>query len=184
MALPDPETRLRVLRRPGPHHAPIHYRGTRTFRGLTVYYFEQTVPWTKVPFPKAMPVKGITPESVARTGTTRWYTTVRRFWVEPVTGAPVYGEEIHREELRGGTLLGGRAKVTAFAGHVKMREDYIEHTVALVRHNRTLVLLLTSYLPWGSLTAGALLLALSLWLEARGRRPAPTPTAEPAPLTV
>ncbi|POX53346.1 DUF3068 domain-containing protein [Streptomyces sp. Ru71] len=164
--------------------APIHYRGTRTFRGLTVYYFEQTVPWTKVPFPKAMPVKGITPESVARTGTTRWYTTVRRFWVEPVTGAPVYGEEIHREELRGGTLLGGRAKVTAFAGHVKMREDYIEHTVALVRHNRTLVLLLTSYLPWGSLTAGALLLALSLWLEARGRRPAPTPTAEPAPLTV
>lgn len=41
--------------------APIHYRGTRTFRGLEVYYFEQTVPWTKVAFPKKMPVKGITP---------------------------------------------------------------------------------------------------------------------------
>jgi hypothetical protein len=161
---------------------PIHYKGTRTFRGLKVYYFEQTVPWTKVPFPKVMPVKGITPQSVARTGTTRWYTTVRRFWVEPITGAPVYGEEIHKEELRGGTLLGGRDKVTAFAGHVKMREDYIEHTVDLVKSNRTLVLLLTSYLPWGFLVLGIALLALSLWLEARGRRPAdPEPAESSAP---
>ncbi|MFE1444346.1 DUF3068 domain-containing protein [Streptomyces sp. NPDC058739] len=164
--------------------APIHYKGTRSFRGLEVYFFEQTVPWTEVAFPKAMPVKGITPESVAATGTTRWYTTVRRFWVEPLTGAPVYGEEIHKEELRGGTLLGDRDKVTAFAGHVKMREDYIEHTVDLVESNRTLVLLLTSRLPWGFLTLGALLLALALWLEARGRRPSgPAPdtasTTEP-----
>lgn len=166
--------------------APIHYRGTRTFRGVDVYYFEQTIPWTKVAFPKVMPVRGITPQSVARTGTTRWYTTVRRFWVEPVTGAPVYGEEIHKEELRGGTLLGGRAKVTAFAGHVKMREDYIEHTVALVKSNRTLVLLMTSYLPWGFLLLGAALLSLSLWLEARARRPGgpePTRAAEPEPVS-
>jgi hypothetical protein len=161
---------------------PIHYKGTQDFRGLKVYYFEQTVPWTKVPFPKVMPVKGITPESVAKTGTTRWYTTVRRFWVEPTTGAPVYGEEIHKEELRGGTLLGGRDKVTAFAGHVKMREDYIEHTVNLVKSNRTLVLLLTSYLPWGFLVLGIALLALSLWLEARSRRPAdPEPAESSAP---
>ncbi|MET7684919.1 DUF3068 domain-containing protein [Streptomyces sp. NPDC005423] len=166
---------------------PIHYRGTRDFRGLKVYYFEQTIPWTRVAFPKVMPVKGITAASVARTGTTRWYTTVRRFWVEPVTGAPVYGEEIHKEELRGGTLLGGRAKVTAFAGDVKMREDYIEHTVALVKSNRSLVLLLTWYLPWGFLGAGVLLLSLSLWLEARGRRPgdpAPAAAPEPEPVTV
>src|SRR5919109_184231 len=45
--------------------APIHYKGTQTFRGVEVYYFEQTIPWTKVPFPKTMPVEGITPESVA-----------------------------------------------------------------------------------------------------------------------
>ncbi|MGW0204426.1 DUF3068 domain-containing protein [Streptomyces sp. NPDC003233] len=166
--------------------SPIHYKGTRTFRGLKVYYFEQTIPWTKVPMPKTMPVQGITPESVAKTGTTRWYSTVRRFWVEPVTGAPVYGEELHKEELRGGTLLGGRDRVTAFAGDVKMREDYIEHTVALVKHNRTLVLTLTSYVPWGSLAAGVLLLALSLCLEARDRRPqdpAPTEPAEPEPVS-
>ncbi|MEU6489871.1 DUF3068 domain-containing protein [Streptomyces sp. NPDC046984] len=166
--------------------APIHYRGTQTFRGVKVYCFEQTVPWTKVPFPKTMPVRGITPESVAKTGTTRWYTTVRRFWVEPVTGAPVYGEEIHKEELRGGTLLGGRAKVTAFAGHVKMREDYIRSTVALVKHNRTLVLMLTSRLPWGFLALGGCLLSLSLLLEARGRRPggaAPVSAREPDPVT-
>ncbi|MFG3510893.1 DUF3068 domain-containing protein [Streptomyces bobili] len=160
--------------------APIHYKGTENFRGLEVYYFEQTIPWTQVAMPRTMPVAGITPETVAKTGTTRWYTTVRRFWVEPVTGAPVYGEEIHREELRGGTLLGDRDKVTAFAGHVKMREDYIEHTVDLVAANRTLVLLMTSYLPWGFLTLGVLLLALSLYVEARGRRPADTESATAA----
>ncbi|MDQ0580354.1 DUF3068 domain-containing protein [Streptomyces rishiriensis] len=159
--------------------APIHYKGTQTFRGLEVYYFEQTVPWTKVAMPRTMPVEGITPETVAATGTTRWYTTVRKFWVEPVTGAPVYGEEIHQEELRGGTLLGGRAKVTAFAGHVKMREDYIEHTVSVIKSNRTLVLLLTAYLPWGLLLLGALLMGLSLYLEARTRRP-DGPAADPA----
>ncbi|MER5524588.1 DUF3068 domain-containing protein [Streptomyces sp. NPDC002677] len=159
---------------------PIHYKRTQTFRGVKVYYFEQTIPWTKVPMPKKMPVQGITPETVAKTGTTRWYTTVRKFWVEPVTGAPVYGEEIHKEELRGGTLLGGRAKVTAFAGDVKMREDYVEHTVALVKQNRTLVLMLTSYLPWGFLSLGVALLALALCLEALGRRPADPRPAEPA----
>ncbi|GGW84815.1 DUF3068 domain-containing protein [Streptomyces lomondensis] len=166
--------------------APIHYKGTRDFRGLEVYYFEQTIPWTKVKIPKTLPVAGLTPESVAETGTTRWYTTVRKFWVEPLTGAPVYGEELHREELRGGTLLGDRDKVTAFAGHVKMREDYIEHTVDLVKSQRLLILLMTSWLPWGSLTLGVLLLALALYLEARSRRPsgpASTATEEPSPVS-
>ncbi|MFF4286621.1 DUF3068 domain-containing protein [Streptomyces sp. NPDC001633] len=160
--------------------APIHYKGTRTFRGLEVYYFEQTIPWTKVPLPKKMPVKGITPQAVEKMGTTRWYTTKRMFWVEPVTGAPVNGEEIHREELRGGDLLPGGAKVTAFAGHVRMRADYVDATAALVTSQRTLVLLLTSYLPWGFLALGAALLALSLHLEARSRRATPKTDAEPA----
>ncbi|MGW7266522.1 DUF3068 domain-containing protein [Streptomyces sp. NPDC054842] len=167
--------------------APIHYKGTEDFRGVEVYRFEQTVPWTEVPFPQVMPVEGITAESVAKSGTTRWYTTVRKFWVEPVTGAPVYGEEIHREELRGGGLLGGRDKVTAFAGHVKMREDYIESTVSLVESQRTVILLMTTYLPWGLLVLGVGLLALSLYLEARGRRgpdgPAPADRPEPAPVS-
>ncbi|POX40367.1 DUF3068 domain-containing protein [Streptomyces sp. Ru73] len=170
--------------------APIHYKGTRRFHGLDVYYFEQTIPWTKVPLPKKMPVKGVTPEAVEKMGTTRWYTTKRMFWVEPVTGAPVNGEEIHKEELRGGDLLPGGGKVTAFAGHVKMRADYLNATVDLVSSQRTLVLLLTAYLPWGLLTAGAVLLALSLYLEARGRRPGagrtihapgPDPAHEPLP---
>ncbi|MEU6178039.1 DUF3068 domain-containing protein [Streptomyces coeruleorubidus] len=166
--------------------APIHYKGTQDFRGLEVYYFEQTIPWTKVRIPKTLPVEGLSPESVAQTGTTRWYTTVRKFWVEPLTGAPVYGEELHKEELRGGTLLGDRDKVTAFAGHVKMREDYITHTVDLVTSQRLLILLLTSYLPWGSLALGVLLLALALYLEARSRRPsgpAPTEAEEPSPVS-
>ncbi|WKX69755.1 DUF3068 domain-containing protein [Streptomyces sp. XD-27] len=161
--------------------APIHYKGTRTFRGLKVYYFEQTIPWTKVPLPRKLPVGGVTREAVAQAGTTRWYTTKRMFWVEPTTGAPVNGEEIHKEELRGGTLLGDRDRVTAFAGHVKMREDYVRHTVDLVRSQRQLVLLLTTYLPWGCLGLGAVLFALALLLEARSRRPGAPAAADAAP---
>ncbi|MEI5032900.1 DUF3068 domain-containing protein [Streptomyces sp. S1A(2023)] len=156
--------------------APIHYKGTRTFRGLEVYYFEQTIPWTKVPMPKKMPIKGITAEQIAQTGMTRWYTTKRMFWVDPVTGAPVNGEEIHAEELRDAKKMGmSEDTVTAFSGHVKMREDYIADTVDLVKSQRVLVLLLTSYLPWGFLGLGIGLLALALWLEARSRR-AESPT--------
>ncbi|GGT23843.1 DUF3068 domain-containing protein [Streptomyces purpureus] len=155
--------------------APIHYKGTRTFRGLEVYYFEQTIPWTKVPMPKKMPIEGITPEIIAQSGMTRWYTTTRMFWVEPVTGAPVNGEEIHKEELRGAKKMGmSQDTVTAFAGHVKMRPDYIDHTVELVSANRLMVLILVSYLPWTFLIGAALLLTLSLWLEARSRHPRPT----------
>lgn len=154
--------------------SPIHYKGTRTFHGLEVYYFEQTVPWTKVPMPKTMPIKGITPQQIAKTGMTRWYTTKRMFWVDPVTGAPVNGEEIHREEMRNAKAMGmPQDTVTVFAGHVKMREDYIASIVDLVKSQRLLVLLLTSYLPWGFLALAAVLLALALWLEARSRRPAP-----------
>ncbi|GGT65324.1 DUF3068 domain-containing protein [Streptomyces lateritius] len=153
--------------------APIHYKGTRTFRGMEVYYFEQTIPWTKVPMPKSMPVKGITAEFLARTGITRWYTTKRMFWVEPVTGAPVNGEEIHKEELRDARTLMGQDTVTAFAGHVKMREDYLRSTEELVKSNRALVLLVTSYLPRTFVVLSLALLALALWLEARGRRADP-----------
>ncbi|MEU2209555.1 DUF3068 domain-containing protein [Streptomyces hygroscopicus] len=149
--------------------APIHYKGTRTFRGLKVYYFEQTIPWTRVPLPKTMPVDGVTPETVRKAGTSRWYSTKRMFWVEPTTGAPVNGQEIHREELRGGTLLGDRGRVTVFSGHVKMREDYVRHTVDLVTSQRRLVLLLTTWLPGGFLALGTALFALALLLEARGR---------------
>ncbi|MFF3175370.1 DUF3068 domain-containing protein [Streptomyces sp. NPDC057900] len=164
--------------------SPIHYKGTQTFRGLKVYYFEQTIPWTKVPMPKTMPIKGITPAQIAKTGMTRWYTTKRMFWVDPVTGAPVNGEEIHKEEMRNAKAMGmPKDTVTVFAGDVKMREDYIASIVDQVKSQRVLVLLLTSYLPWGFLFLGAALLALSLWLEARSRRPGtPRPHAAPEPV--
>ncbi|MER5981986.1 DUF3068 domain-containing protein [Streptomyces sp. NPDC001787] len=170
--------------------SPIHYKGTRTFRGMEVYYFEQTIPWTKVPMPQKMPIEDITAEQVAGTGMTRWYSTTRMFWIDPVTGAPVNGEEIHKEEMRDAKKMGmPQDTVTAFAGHVKMREDYIVAVVDQVKSQRLLILLLTSYLPRGFLTLAAGFLALSLWLEARSRRrpggpadagPAPGPVPTPA----
>ncbi|OKJ51260.1 hypothetical protein AMK27_33350 [Streptomyces sp. CB02009] len=160
--------------------SPIHYKGTRTFRGMEVYYFEQTIPWTKVPMPKSMPVK-IPPEVIAESGLTRWYTTKRMFWIEPVTGAPVNGEEIHKEELRNAKALMGVDTLTVFEGHVKMREDYIRSVGDMVASNRLTVLLLVFYAPWTLTFLALLLLALALWLEARSRRPAPEPAT--APLT-
>ncbi|GGU89074.1 hypothetical protein GCM10010275_26730 [Streptomyces litmocidini] len=164
--------------------APIHYKGTRTFRGMEVYYFEQTVPWTRVPLPKTMPVKGITPEILADSGLTRWYTTKRMFWIEPITGAPVNGEEIHEEELRNAKALMGRDTLTVFAGHVKMREDYLESIGETVSSNRLMVLMLVSYVPWTLTALALLLLVLALWLEARSRRPAQEPPPAPAPTPV
>ncbi|MBX9425850.1 DUF3068 domain-containing protein [Streptomyces lateritius] len=161
--------------------APIHYKGTRTFRGTEVYYFEQTIPWTQVPMPKTMPVKGITPKLLADSGLTRWYTTKRMFWIEPVTGAPLNGEEIHKEELRNARALMGQDTLTVFEGHVKMREDYIESVGEMVSSNRLMVLLLVSYLPRSLTLLALLLLGLALWLEARSRRPAPE--ADTTPVT-
>ncbi|MFC8953440.1 MULTISPECIES: DUF3068 domain-containing protein [unclassified Streptomyces] len=161
--------------------APIHYKGTRTFRGTEVYYFEQTIPWTQVPMPKTMPVKGITPKLLADSGLTRWYTTKRMFWIEPVTGAPLNGEEIHKEELRNAGALMGQDTLTVFEGHVKMREDYIESVGEMVSSNRLMVLLLVSYLPRSLTLLALLLLGLALWLEARSRRPAPE--ADTTPVT-
>lgn len=160
--------------------APIHYKGTRTVHGLETYYFEQDIPWTKVKVPKKLPL-GATPEVVEQAGMERWYSTKRMFWVEPTTGAPVDGQEVHKEEMRWKGKP-DKKPLTAFAGHVKMRPDFQDATVDLVKSQRQLVLALTSYLPWGFLILGAALLALSLTLEARSRRPGPgAPIEEPEP---
>lgn len=168
--------------------APIHYKGTRNFRGLEVYYFEQDIPWTKVKVPRKLPM-GATPAVVKQMGMERWYSTKRMFWVDPTTGAPVNGEELHKEEMRWKGKP-DKKPLTAFAGHVKIRPDFLNSTVDMVKSQRQLVLLLTAYLPWGFLTLGAGLLTLSLVLEARSRRPAdpaqdsgdrePEPDPEPA----
>lgn len=165
--------------------APIHYKGTRQVRGLETYYFEQDIPWTKVKVPKKLPL-GATPEVVKQTGLERWYSTKRMFWVEPTTGAPVDGQEIHKEEMRW-TGKPDKKPLTAFAGHVKMRPDFQNDAVDLVKSQRQLVLALTLYLPWGFLGLGVTLLALSLTLEARSRRPGAgelteEPESEPVPV--
>ncbi|NGO69590.1 porin PorA family protein [Streptomyces boncukensis] len=147
--------------------APIHYKGTRTVKGLKTYYFEQTIPWTKVKVPKKLPL-GVTPRTVEQFGLERWYSTKRMFWVEPTTGAPVDGQELHKEQMRWRDKP-EKKPLTAFSGHVKMRPDFQDDAVDLVTSQRRLILLFTSYLPWGSLGLGTLLLALSLTLEWRSR---------------
>ncbi|WP_063770142.1 DUF3068 domain-containing protein [Streptacidiphilus melanogenes] len=157
----DPQTRTA---------APIHYKGTTTLDGLIVYYFEQTIPWTQVPFPKAMPAGvAITPDQIDKLGYQRWYTTVRKFWVDPVTGAPINGEEVHDEQLRM-PPSSGMAPVTIFSGDVKIRPDYQAATVALVKKERALLLMLRDYLPLGLPLSGLVALALAFVVEGRARR--------------
>ncbi|RAG84461.1 DUF3068 domain-containing protein [Streptacidiphilus pinicola] len=163
----DPQTRT---------SAPIHYKGTTQLDGLTVYYFEQTIPWTRVPFPKAMPDGvAITPQQIDSLGYQRWYTTVRKFWVDPVTGAPINGEEVHNEQLRM-PPSSGMAPVTIFSGDVKIRPDYQAATVALVKKERTLLLLLRDDLPTGLPLLGVAALALAFVVEGRARRRTAPPT--------
>ncbi|WP_042367005.1 DUF3068 domain-containing protein [Streptacidiphilus neutrinimicus] len=163
----DPQTRT---------SAPIHYKGTTTLDGLTVYYFEQTIPWTRVPFPRAMPAGvAITPAQIDKLGYQRWYTTVRKFWVDPVTGAPVNGEESHDEQLRM-PPSSGMAPVTIFSGDVKIRPDYQAATVALVKKERTLLLMLRDCLPFGLPLLGLVALALGFVVEGRARIRAARPT--------
>lgn len=152
--------------------APIHYVGPRRYKGMDVYYYEQDVPWTKVSLPKKMPIEGIDPATFEQsTGTGLWYRTKAMFWVDPVTGAPVNAEQVIEQEMRGGIAAGApEGRLTVFAGHVTMREDYGRHTVALVKSNRAKVLALHTYAPAGLAAGGFVLLGLALWLEARGRR--------------
>ncbi|WP_328298052.1 DUF3068 domain-containing protein [Streptomyces sp. NBC_00435] len=154
--------------------SPIHYVGPRKFKGMDVYYYEQTIPWTKVSLPKKMPIEGIDPATFEQTtGTSLWYSTKAMFWVDPVTGAPVNAEQEIQQEMRGGSIAAAApdSRLTVFAGHVKMREDYSDYTVDLVRANRTKVLALHTYAPAGLAAGGLALFGLALWLEARGRRP-------------
>ena len=157
----DPQTRT---------SAPIHYLGTETYRGMTVYHFRETVPWTQVAFPKTMPagITGLTPASIAASGLQRWYTTVRDFWVDPVTGAPVNGTEQHREQLRF-PASAHKAPVAIFDGDVRIRGDYLAATASQVKGERQLVLLLSTYLPWGLPSLAVLLLAVAVLLEWRSR---------------
>lgn len=161
--------------------APIHYKGTQTIRGMEVYYFEQTIPWTKVPVPRKLPL-GATPKVVKEVGLERWYTTKRMFWIEPLTGAPLNGEEIHIEEMRW-TDEPDKEPLTAFDGHVKMRQDFFEANIDLVRPNRQLLLIFRSYAPLGLVLLGGALFALALLLEARSRRPAGPAEPESGPDT-
>ena len=170
----DPQTRS---------SAPIRYTGTETYRGMRVYRFEETVPWTRVPFPRAMPagIEGMTPATIAASGLQRWYTTVRTFLVDPVTGAPVNGEELHREQLRF-PASAHKAPVAIFNGDVRIRGDYLAATAAQVKGERQLVLLLSDYLPLGLPALAALLLVGALLLEWRARRrPAGTPPSASVP---
>ncbi|WP_419994049.1 DUF3068 domain-containing protein [Streptomyces boninensis] len=152
--------------------APIHFKGVRNFHGLETYYFEQTIPWSKTPLPKKLAL-GITPKTIKQLGLERWYSTKRYFYVEPTTGAPVNGGEVHKEEMRW-TDQPDKEPLPAFSGDVKMRPDYVNHLVDLAKSQRQLVLLMHTYLPIGLIVTGGILLGLSLWLEARSRRPAAT----------
>ncbi|WP_436773797.1 DUF3068 domain-containing protein [Yinghuangia sp. YIM S09857] len=146
--------------------ATIDYKRTENFNGLDVYLFEQTVPWTKVPIPSQLP-GGLNPKDIEAGGMERWYTTVRKFWVEPVTGAPVYAEEIHKEEMRSPNEddPANPNKIVVFDGHVKMKPEWSNKLIADAKEQRSQMLLIHDRIPLGLVIVGVVLLLASLLLQ-------------------
>ncbi|MGW0663147.1 DUF3068 domain-containing protein [Streptodolium elevatio] len=159
--------------------ATIDYKRTENFNGLEVYLFEQTVPWSKVPIPSQLP-GGLNPKDVEATGMERWYTTVRKFWVEPVTGAPVYAEEIHKEEMRTPNPddPANPGKIVVFDGHVKMKAEWSNKLIADAKEQRSQMLLIHDRIPLGLVVVGVLLLLASLLLQYLGNREPKTPSGK------
>lgn len=151
--------------------ATIDYKRTENFNGLKVYLFEQTVPWTKVPIPSQLP-GGLDPKEVEAAGMERWYTTVRKFWVEPVTGAPVYAEEIHKEEMRTPNPddPANPARLVVFDGHVKMKAEWSNQLIEDTKEQRSQMLLIHDRIPFGLVVVGILLLLAALLREYLGNR--------------
>ncbi|WP_268823308.1 DUF3068 domain-containing protein [Yinghuangia soli] len=154
----------------------IDYKKTEIFNGLEVYLFEQTVPWTKVPVPSQLP-GGLDAKSVESSGMERWYTTVRKFWVEPVTGAPVYAEEIHKEEMRTPNAddPANPGILVVFDGHVKMKAEWSNQLIADAKEQAAQMRLLHDQLPKGLVGFGIVLFIGALVLEYLGRRKSAKP---------
>ena len=156
VALPHGEAGLRVLRRAGPHHRPHPLQGHPELPRRERLLLRADHPLDEGPLPqdrcpsRASP-RSRSPRPARPAGTPRSASSgSNRSPARPSTA-----RRSTRRNCAAAPSSGDRDKVTAFAGHVKMREDYIESTVDLVKSNRTLVLLLTSYLPWGFLILGA-----------------------------
>lgn len=150
--------------------APIDYRGTEKFDGLTVYRFTQDVPWTRGSTPR-LP-GGVDPADLEKAGMERWFTLTRTVLVEPVTGIAVYAEERRTEELRTPKREdpANPGKFVLFDGEVKMTAASSHDLVADAKAQKPWLLFLHDRLPLGLVVAGVLLLAAAVVTEYRGRR--------------
>lgn len=88
VALPHRETGLPVLRRPGPHLGPHPLQGHPELPRRRRLLLRADHPLDQGALPEDHAGPGHHPASLAKTGTTRWYTTVRKFWVEPSPAPP------------------------------------------------------------------------------------------------
>ncbi|HSA49570.1 MAG TPA: DUF3068 domain-containing protein [Yinghuangia sp.] len=170
--------------------ATIHYKGTETLDGLTVYRFEHEVPWTRAGIPR-LP-GGVNPAEIEAAGMERWFTGTRSILVEPVTGLPVYAEERRTEELRTPNPddPANPGRFVLFDGHVKMTAESSDELVADAREQKSWLLLVHDRLPLGLVVAGVLLFLTALLTEYLGRRKAgdadggirdPAAEADPSP---
>ncbi|UGQ10116.1 DUF3068 domain-containing protein [Yinghuangia sp. ASG 101] len=159
--------------------APIDYRGTEKFHGLTVYRFTQDVPWTLGSAPR-LP-GGIDAAQIEQAGMERWFTLTRTILVEPVTGTPVYEEERRTEELRTPHPEdpANPGRFVLFDGQVAMTAASSDDLVADAKGQKAWLLFLHDRLPLGLVAAGLLLLAAALLTEYRGRRAARAEEATP-----
>lgn len=156
------------------------YVGEGTVKGLKVYKFTQTIEPTKTGT-LAVPgtLVGVTdkPTVVAD----RFYSNVRSFSVEPVTGVIIVGGESQDGYL----ALDGERKLTTTKAVLQYTDKNTADTVDTYKSKATLLSAVKTTVPLVAGILGILLLAIGVWTrrggqaEAAGSRKSESPEVDP-----
>lgn len=142
---------------------PAEYKGTTTIEGLDVYEFEQVIEPTKI---GTTAVPGdLIGEDGGTVVTDRFYSNVRSFLVEPVTGVIIRGGESQDGYLE----LDGERKLTTTAATLGYTDENVKNTVDEYSGTSKLLSAVHTTFPIFGGIAGLVLILIGLAMRGRSR---------------
>jgi Porin PorA len=139
---------------------PMNYDGEETVHGLRAYRFVQRVPATRIAEVADVPgsVLGLG-ENSGNVDTDRYFQETKTVWVDPRTGAVVNQQENIRSTLH---TKDGVERLTVAAFNLRMIPADQQKLVKLANDNATVVTLVKTIVPLGTLILGAILLVAGI----------------------